>query len=75
MATVKFSVTIGALIRRIVINRIKDYAWQRDYGVTVDESRGLLDSSYRIKMEVPNGKEQEAINEIQGYLESLGGRS
>ena len=44
----KFSLAVGALVRREVIKKIKDVAFQMDLKINVEEDKGLVESTYRI---------------------------
>lgn len=67
LASTKFIVTLGALIRGTVISNIKTIAFNSDVDITMDESRGFLESTYRVRLRGP----KNGILQIRDYLRSL----
>ena len=48
--TVKMTMEIGALLRKSIMSEIKDYCFKYDIELDVDEDKGFISSSYRIKL-------------------------
>lgn len=50
MTTLKTTVTAGLFIRGFFIREVRSFCWKHDLELHIDEDKGLLESTYRIKV-------------------------
>ena len=67
----KFTLTLGALIRRKVISEIKSACFRYDLDIDVQESKGLLESDYLIKISGDSDKVERLKTAMGKWFKSL----
>jgi hypothetical protein len=63
--------TLGMLIRGDVIREIKQFAWRQNYPITVDEDKGIFESTYRVSIDVPKEFDTMIRKSLRKFLESI----
>lgn len=50
MIIARFTLSVGAVIRKSVISQIKNAAFMHGVALEIEEDKGFLESDYRVKM-------------------------
>lgn len=69
--TMRFQMELGALTRRAVINELKLYCHENDVEIDLVEGKGLISSTYSIKLKGDAG----CLYKIKLWLSSLADES
>ena len=72
--TITFTLKVGALIRGQVRRSIKRYCFERGYGLSIDEDKGLLGSLLMVTLIVPDSDIRQVTDDLEQWIGLYGER-
>jgi hypothetical protein len=70
VATIRFPLDVGCLVRGAVRRDLKRFCYQYGYDLSLEEDRGLLSSLFFVKIEVPSDKVDEVSKAIDKWVKA-----
>lgn len=68
---VRFTMTVGSLLRGHVIKEIRDFCFLHGYDVTIEEGKGFFESDYRVKITLPSKDVGMVRNAFSNWFKKL----